>query len=77
MSAALEKTDAIVPPTALCKGNWSVLYENGEVFPVKYFVDKNGCEAPSHKHATGVLVDGPNGKSFFLKFDDIEYMSLH
>lgn len=74
---AQQTVDEIVHPLALCRGNWTVLYENGEVFPVKYFVDKDGFQLPTHKRATGVLADGPNNKTFFLKFDDIDQMSLH
>ena len=69
--------DEVVYPEALCKASWMVLFENGEVFPVKYFVSKDGKMLESSKGAHAIMVDGPGDRVFLVEIADAPLMALH
>lgn len=67
----------VIYPEAICTGNWMVLFENGDVFPVKYFIGKDQQMLETSKRAVAVMVDGPGERVFMLELSAAPHMALH
>lgn len=67
----------VIYPEAICTGNWMVLFENGDVFPVKYFIGKDQQMLETSKRAVAVMVDGPGERVFLLELGEAPHMALH